>query len=107
MSDGKVKDIFTKKDLTELKNSKKEEQDEIDKIVKEQMQSLIDQQQELLDSGDLTGMMFCATTKTGYVLPYIYCFGEVDSNKMNVLADMFKDEAYARCCDILLGAEEV
>ena len=97
MSDDKVKDIFTKKSLkdVEIENEiiEKEYQDEL----RSKLQEVIDKQQELLDSGDLTGLMFCGTTKDGYVMPYYHYVTHADALKMNFLSDTFKESCIATC----------
>ncbi len=92
-----VKDIFTKKDLSEIEAKKQQDIDEHEEALRFNLQQLIDQQQELLDTGNLTGIAFFTTTKTGYTTPVVEWESSGDIIKMNMLADMLKDRTIGEC----------
>lgn len=101
-----VKDIFTKKDLSEIEAKRKAEEDEYEESLKFNLQAVIDHQQELLDNGDLSGLAFIATTKTSYRIPVIEYDTVGDLIKMNMLADLLKDTTVGMCTIVSLPEEE-
>lgn len=94
-----VKDIFTKKDLSEIEAKKQEEADEHQEALRFNLQQLIDQQQELLDSGEMSGLAYICTTRNGYAAPDLIYDRIGDIIKMNFLVDLLKEDIIVGCLD--------
>lgn len=103
----KVKHLFTKKDLSEVERAQQEANAATEKLNREAIQSVINQQQELLDSGELQGLMFCGVAKNNALVYPVLCCTPNHNLQFNLLADYFKDTAYSECIGDMFLDEEI
>ena len=94
-----AKDIFTKKPLSDIEAKRlKDQEDHLD-YLKEIMTTALEIVQSHIDSGNVTGIMIAATTKTGVILPQVIHSDENSMLRLNFIADEVKRATQDSCAE--------
>lgn len=95
-----VKDIFTKKPLKEVEAEALKDKEDKEAYVKEVFSGVLEGVLELVDGGEVTGLLISVTTKNGVMVPQFVYTGKNAIFEMNYLASIAKEVVEDTCSDI-------
>ena len=96
-----VKNIFTKKSLSDVEAEALKDKEDQEAYAREIFKSILEGVIDIVDGGNMTGLMVVASTKTGSVIPQFAYTGSEALFRMNYLLDLAKDCVQDECADSL------
>lgn len=104
-----IKDIFTKKDLSEVESKRKAQREGAEAQLKEALTGVLEKYQNYLAAGELTGLIIAGTTKEGIVLPDLVSHSVNTTLMLKFAADLIQDLSKEDCLYSfgLIGEEDL
>ncbi len=92
-----IKDIFTKKDLSEVESKRKAQREEAEAQLKEALTGVIEKYQNYLAAGELTGIIIAGTTRDGIEIPDLVSHSVETTLKLKFAADLIQALSQEEC----------
>ena len=95
-----VKDIFTKKSLTDLEAEALKDKEDKEAYAKEVFTGVLEGILSEVEEGNITGLLISATTKNGVIVPQFVYTGKAAIFEMNYLAGIAKEVVEDTCSEV-------
>jgi hypothetical protein len=96
-----VKDIFTKKSVSDVEDAALKDKEDKEAYVKEIFKSILEGVMDIVEEGEVTGLVVVASTKTGSVVPQFAYSGIESLFRVNYLLELAKECVQEECADAL------